>query len=71
VGGLRPRNRLGLAFGSYGWGRQGVSKVAAAIEEMGWEMPLEPVAVQWVPGEDDLARAREAGAQFGRAVKGG
>ncbi|MHC4479374.1 MAG: FprA family A-type flavoprotein, partial [Planctomycetota bacterium] len=39
VGGLRPRNRLGLAFGSYGWGRQGVSEVAAAIEEMGWEMP--------------------------------
>lgn len=69
MSGLRPRNRLGLAFGSCGWGRQGVSGVVAAIDSMGWEQPVEPVAVQWVPDADSLEAAREAGAQFARALK--
>jgi len=70
IAGLRPLNRLGLAFGSYGWGKQGVNDIAEAMKQMGWATPVEEVAVQWVPGEDDLARAREAGAKFARAVKG-
>jgi flavorubredoxin len=70
IAGLRPENRLGLAFGSYGWGKQGVRDVAEAIKQMGWGTPVEEVAVQWVPGADDLARVREAGAEFARAVKG-
>jgi flavorubredoxin len=70
IGGLRPRNRLGLAFGSYGWGKQGVAEVADAVTKLGWEMPVEQVTVQWIPGEADLAAVRQAGAQFARAVKG-
>jgi flavorubredoxin len=69
MAGLRPRNRLGLAFGSCGWGKQGVTGVVAAIEGMGWEQPVDPVAIHWVPGEEDLAAARQAGAQFARAIK--
>jgi flavorubredoxin len=70
VTGLRPRNRLALVFGSYGWGKQGVSELKGICEKAGWEMPQEPVAVQWRPTEEDLAAAREAGAAFGRALKG-
>jgi flavorubredoxin len=70
IGGLRPRNRLGLAFGSYGWGKQGVAEVADAVTKLGWEMPVEQVTMQWIPGEADLAAVRQAGAQFARAVKG-
>lgn len=70
MGGLRPRNRLGLAFGSYGWGKQGVAEVADAITKLGWEMPVEQVTVRWIPGEAELAAVRQAGAQFARAVKG-
>jgi flavorubredoxin len=70
IGGLRPRDRLGLAFGSSGWGGQGVSGVAEAIEGMGWQMPVEKVAVRWVPDAEALEGAREAGAAFARAVRG-
>ncbi len=70
IAGLRPLNRLGLAFGSYGWGKQGVRDAADAMKQLGWAMPVEEVGVQWVPGADDLARARDAGARFARAVKG-
>ncbi len=70
VTGLRPRGRLGLAFGSYGWGKQGVNGVAEFMEGLGWGQPVEPLAVQWVPGEDELLAAQQAGARFARAVKG-
>jgi flavorubredoxin len=69
VAGLRPRDRLGLAFGSYGWGKQGLGGVRRIMEEIGWEMPVGDVAVQWRPDEDDLLAVREAGAEFARAIK--
>jgi len=69
VSGLRPRNRLGLAFGSYGWGRQGVANVEQGMDDVGWQRPVESVAVQWVPDADALAAARESGAAFARAIK--
>jgi flavorubredoxin len=71
IGGLRPRGRLGLAFGSYGWARQGVSGIEKMMDEVGWERPVESVGVQWVPGDQDLERARKAGAEFGKRVKAG
>ncbi len=71
LSGLKPRDRLGLAFGSYGWGNQGVRDLTAAIERLDWEMPVDSVAVQWRPTDDDLAAARRAGAEFARAIKEG
>jgi len=70
VAGLRPRNRLGLAFGSHGWGGQGVSGLEEMMDQLGWRRPLQSVTVQWRPGDEELAKAREAGAEFARAIKG-
>jgi flavorubredoxin len=70
VAGLKPRNRLGLAFGSYGWGRQGVGGVEKMMDEIGWQRPVESVGAQWRPGDEELAKARAAGAQFAQAIKG-
>jgi flavorubredoxin len=69
LAGLKPRNRIGLAFGSYGWGKHGISGVAEFMDGMGWEQPVEPLAVQWVPGESELVAAQEAGAEFARAIR--
>ncbi len=70
VSGLRPRERLGMVFGSHGWGRQGVSALEEMVDKLGWERPVESVTAQWRPTDEVLAKAREAGAQFGRAIKG-
>ncbi len=70
VSGLHPRKRLGLAFGSHGWGRQGVSALEEAMDKLGWQRPVESVTAQWRPTDDVLANARQAGAQFARAIKG-
>jgi flavorubredoxin len=59
--GLRPKRRLGLAFGSHGWGGQGAKEVQALLQGMGWELPLEPVTAQYRADPAELERARATG----------
>ena len=61
--GLAPKNRKGLAFGSYGWGGQSVGQVDEILKNCGFEM-LESVKIQYVPDEAALKAA-------GEKVKGG
>ncbi len=46
--GLAPKDRIGLAFGSYGWGGQSVGIVENILKECGFEM-LEQIKLQYVP----------------------
>ncbi|ADL11928.1 FprA family A-type flavoprotein [Acetohalobium arabaticum] len=46
--GLAPKDRIGLAFGSYGWGGQSVSQVADVLEECGFEL-LGQIKEQYIP----------------------
>ncbi len=51
--GLSPKNRIGLAFGSYGWGGQSVGHVEDSLKDCGFEM-MESIKVQYVPDETQL-----------------
>ena len=51
--GLAPQNRMGLAFGSYGWGGQGVEQVDETLKKCGFEM-LDKIKLQYVPSEAEL-----------------
>ena len=58
--GLAPKNRVGIAFGSYGWAPAGPNDVAAALEAAGFEMPLPTLARQWREDTEGLAALRSA-----------
>ncbi len=66
--GLRPKNRLGLAFGSYGWGGQGAREVAAAMQGMGMEMPLDTVNMLYLPNESEMVAVKEVGRKMGELI---
>ncbi|MTV49753.1 MBL fold metallo-hydrolase [Heliobacillus mobilis] len=51
--GLAPKHRVGLAFGSYGWGGQSVGQVEESMKTAGFDM-LEQVKVQYIPDEKAL-----------------
>ncbi len=51
--GLAPKNRVGLAFGSYGWGGQSIGQMDEILSGCGFEM-LEKLRVQYVPSEEEL-----------------
>jgi flavorubredoxin len=67
--GLRPKNRIGMAFGSYGWGGQGAREVAEAIKGMGWEIPEAAINILFIPDESELDVARDAGRRLGQSLK--
>jgi flavorubredoxin len=69
--GLRPKNRIGMAFGSYGWGGQGAREAEAVIREMGWEIPEKNININHIPDDSELATARGAGLRLGQVIKNG
>ena len=59
--GLSPKNdqRIGLAFGSYGWAPLGPKQVYAELENTKFQLPVPVVAQQWVPSEENLAELQD------------
>lgn len=59
--GLSPKDRIGLAFGSYGWGGQSIPilhNLLGDAKECGFEM-LEPLKVQYIPTKEDLEALKQ------------
>lgn len=50
---LSPKKRVGLAFGSYGWGGQSIEHVHGMLKECGFEL-LEPIKHKYVPDRPAL-----------------
>ena len=68
--GLRPKNKLGAAFGSYGWSGEGVGLIEKYLQEMKFEMIEAGLKLQYVPDSTGLEPCRELGRKIGRAVNG-
>ena len=68
VRGLRPQNKLGFAFGSYGWSGEGAKHIAAELEAMGMEQIVEPLQVKFMPTPEELDKARAAGVALADAL---
>jgi len=69
VRGLRPRKRIGFAFGSFGWGGQAMGDIENALRAMGWELPEKGVNVKFIPGQEELAALRAAGVRLGEHLR--
>jgi len=62
--GLKPQNKIGAAFGSYGWSGEAVGILNKYMEEMGFELAHDGLKVQYVPEESDLEKCRELGTKI-------
>jgi flavorubredoxin len=51
--GLSPKNRIGLAFGSYGWGGQSIGQINEILEGMGFKT-LEQIKLNYIPAAAEL-----------------
>ena len=54
--GLSPKNkqRVGLAFGSYGWAPNGPKNVGKELEAAGFQLPVDTVTCNWIPSQEYL-----------------
>jgi flavorubredoxin len=67
--GLRPKNKLGAAFGSYGWGGEAPKAVHEILSDMDLEMVEEPLRIQFVPDQEALDACRDFGRRIGQIIK--
>lgn len=69
--GLRFRNKMGAAFGSYGWSGESVKEIEEHFKRCSIPLAREGIRVKWQPGPADLAQCREFGRQLAASVKQG
>jgi flavorubredoxin len=55
--GLSPKNanRIGLAFGSYGWAAKGPNDVQKRLQDCGFTLPLDTLTHNWTPDDAYLS----------------
>ena len=67
--GLRPKNLVGAAVGSYGWSGESIRQIEEALAEMKVETAGESVRVKHAPDGEVLARCHELGVRMAQQVK--
>ena len=67
--GLRPINKIGFVFGSYGWGGQAVGEIEKIIQNLSWEKPIDSININYVPSDKDLKNIKNIGNKLGNILK--
>jgi len=66
--GLKPKNKIGAAFGSYGWSGEAVKLVENELTDMKIELIQPGLRTQFVPEKPILDVCHEFGRKIGQAV---
>jgi flavorubredoxin len=67
--GLRPRGKIGAAFGSFGWGGGAVKTIMEDLEKSGLELPEEGFQIKFVPDSEGLNASQELGRKLAKEIK--
>ncbi|MCE5262812.1 MAG: flavodoxin domain-containing protein [Deltaproteobacteria bacterium] len=68
--GLKPRNLIGTAFGSYGWSGEAVKQIEEILAEMKVEKVAEGIRVKNAPDPECLGRCYETGKTMAETLRG-
>jgi flavorubredoxin len=63
--GLKPTNKIGAAFGSFGWSGEAVKLMNKAMEEMKFDIIEPGLRIKYVPAHTDLKECVEMGKRIG------
>jgi flavorubredoxin len=67
--GLKPTNKLGVAFGSHGWAGGGAKQVDEELEKTGITRVREPLTCVYKPDAATLDECRKLGAELADKVE--
>jgi flavorubredoxin len=68
--GLKPLNKIGAAFGSYGWSGEAVKLINKELEAMKFDVIDPGIRIQYVPEKKGLETCFELGQKVGKAING-
>jgi flavorubredoxin len=66
--GLKPKNKLGAAFGSYGWSGEAVKLINRELEDMKFELIHPGLKIQYIPDDNGLEACYELGKKVAQAL---
>ena len=69
VKGLRPQNKIGLAFGSFGWSGESPKNLNAILQEMKVEIVCEPIRSRYAPTPEVLKQCYDMGVKVGEKIR--
>lgn len=67
--GLKFKNKLGAAFGSYGWSGESVKFIESYLSQCNIPIIREGIKCKWQPRAEDLEACRAFGRELGQATK--
>ena len=67
--GLAPRNKLGLAFGSYGWKPGTIKQIQDVFDALGWDS-AQPFEEKYTPKSDVLEKFKQHVREFIKMGRG-
>jgi len=69
IKGLKPKNLIGAAFGSFGWSGEAPRQLHEMLEDMGVDTISGPLRVNYVPDETALQQCQDLGMRVAEANK--
>ncbi len=69
--GLRFKNKIGAAFGSYGWSGEGLKMLEEHLGACQIPLARKGLNIKWQPGSDELRQCVEFGRELAATVKAG
>ena len=69
IQGLKPQNKIGFAFGSYGWSGEAPKHIANWLENMGMDQPEDPVAIKHKPTHDDAKALHDTAKRLAAQIR--
>ena len=70
VKGMKPKNRIAGAFGSYGWSGGAAKEIEESLKSSGIEVTESSLSVKYVPDESETKKCYDFGKEFAKKVKG-
>lgn len=67
--GLKFKNKIGAAFGCYGWSGEAVKLIQEHLAKCGMPVIREGIKCKWQPSADDLKACRAFGVEVGQATR--
>ena len=67
--GLKPKNLIGAAFGSYGWSGEALKQLNSFLTDMNVQLVSDGIRVKYTPTKNDLAKCYELGQEIGQSLK--
>jgi len=67
--GLKPRQKLGMAFGSFGWSGESVMQINEFLKEIKAKIVHPGLKIKFVPTHDDLKECQKIGKLIANTIK--